>query len=92
MNTQTSSTTNAKHWAKSKALMIRTLVIWFIFSFLIHGFVRIFNDVTIPVLNFKLGYYLAGQGSLIAFVILIFIFAKQQNAIDVEYDVAEKDV
>ncbi|BBM89505.1 hypothetical protein COTS27_01207 [Spirochaetota bacterium] len=91
MDTQIDDGKRLQHWQKSKALMIRMMVLWFVFSFVIHGFVIVFNNVTIPVLNFKLGYYLAGQGSLIVFVIMIFVFARRQNAIDVETGVAEKD-
>jgi putative solute:sodium symporter small subunit len=34
---------------------------------------------------------MAAQGSLIAFVVMLFVFAKQQDAIDREFGVAEDD-
>ena len=43
----------------------------------------------VVILGFPLGYYMAAQGSLIVFVILIFWFASRQNAIDEEFGVAE---
>ena len=39
--------------------------------------------------SFHLGYVMAGQGSQIAFVILIFWFVKRKNNIDEEQGVAE---
>ncbi|MGQ7790897.1 DUF4212 domain-containing protein [Faunimonas sp. B44] len=76
------------YWAKTKSLMITTLVIWFFFSFVIHFFVRSLNEIVI--LGFPLGFYMAAQGSLIVFVILIFWFARRQDSIDREFGVAEE--
>jgi putative solute:sodium symporter small subunit len=67
--------------------MWTALVIWFIFGFGIHFFVRQLNEITF--LGFLLGYYMAAQGSLIVFVVLIFWFAARQNRIDEEFGVAE---
>ena len=78
-----------QHWGKTKGLMIVTLVIWFIFSFLIHFFVDALNEI--HIIGFPLGFYMAAQGSLIVFVILIFWFANKQNRIDEEFGVAEKE-
>lgn len=64
-----------------------TLAIWFVFGYLIHGFVDTLN--TIVIFGFPLGWYMGAQGSLIVFVILIFWFAKKQNQIDQDCGVAE---
>ncbi len=75
------------HWSKTRMLMFVTLGIWAFFSFFIHFFVSALNGVVI--LGFPLGFYMAAQGSLVVFVILIFWFAGRQNAIDEEFGVAE---
>lgn len=77
------------HWAKTKSLMWTCLIIWFIFSFGVHFFVDALNQIII--LGFPLGYYMAAQGSLIIFVILIFWFAKRQNSIDEEFGIHEEE-
>lgn len=77
----------AAHWSKTRGLMWTTLAIWAVFSFLIHFFVSSLNSVVI--LGFPLGFYMAAQGSLIIFVVLIFWFSSRQNAIDEEFGVAE---
>ena len=77
------------HWAKTRSLMYTVLVIWFVFSFIIHFFAPSLNSIVI--LGFPLGFYMAAQGSLIIFVILIFWFAARQNQIDVEFGVAEDE-
>ena len=43
------------------------------------------------VLGFPLGFYMAAQGSLIVFVVMLFMFAKQQDKIDREFGMAEDD-
>jgi putative solute:sodium symporter small subunit len=65
------------------------LVLWIIFSFVIHMFVNQLN--TIKILGFPLGFYMAAQGSLIAFVVMLFIFAWRQDAIDRQEGVAEDE-
>ena len=75
------------HWAKTRALMWTCLIIWFLASFVVHFFVSILNNIVI--FGFPLGFYMAAQGSLIIFVVLIFWYAHRQNAIDEEFGCAE---
>jgi putative solute:sodium symporter small subunit len=79
----------AAHWAKTKNLTITVLVIWFVFSIAVFWFADALN--TISFLGFPLGFYMAAQGSLIIFVVLIFWLAHRQNKIDEEFGVAEDD-
>ena len=75
------------YWNATKRLMFIMLALWFFFGFVIHMFVSSLNSITI--LGFPLGFYMAAQGSLIAFVVMLFWFARKQNAIDEEHGVAE---
>lgn len=77
----------AAHWAKTRSLMWFCLTIWFLASFVVHFFVLSLNKIVI--FGFPLGFYMASQGSLVIFVILIFWYAHRQNAIDEEFGVAE---
>ena len=65
-----------KHWEKSKNHMIVTLVIWFFFSTVIFMFGAEINSMSF--LGYPLAYYMTAQGSLLAFVVLIFWFANKQ--------------
>ncbi len=78
-----------RHWSRTSGLMWIMLILWAIFSFFIHMFVDTLN--TIKVAGFPLGFYMASQGSLIAFVVMLFIFASRQDAIDRQEGVAEED-
>ena len=71
--------------------MLIHLGVWFFFGFIIHMFVKPLNNIIIPVLGFPLGFYMAAQGSLIVFVVQLFLFTKQQDRIDREFGVAEDD-
>ena len=77
------------YWEKTSRLMIIMMALWAFFSFFIHMFVTPLNGVRI--LGFPLGFYMAAQGSLIAFVIMLFTFAKAQDGIDRECGVAEDE-
>ncbi len=76
-----------RHWSRTSTLMWIMMILWAIFSFFIHMFVDTLN--TIKIAGFPLGFYMAAQGSLIAFVVMLFIFAKRQDTIDREEGVAE---
>ncbi len=76
-----------RHWARTSRLMWLMLFLWAIFSFGIHWFVNDLNNF--KFLGFPVGFYMAAQGSLIAFVIMLFIFAKRQDTIDRQEGVGE---
>jgi|TARA_B100001540_G_scaffold126318_1_gene112689 putative solute:sodium symporter small subunit len=71
-----------KHWEKTKNHMIITLAIWFFFSTVIFMFGAEINSASF--LGYPLAYYMTAQGSLLAFVLLIFWFANRQEKIDEE--------
>ena len=79
------------HWKKTTNLMLTHLGVWFFFGYIIHMFVGPLNKIIIPIVGFPLGFYMAAQGSLIVFVVMLFLFAKQQNRIDREFGYAEED-
>lgn len=77
------------HWNRTRNLMIVHMVIWFIFSFVVHWFAPQLNKVS--MFGWPLGFYMAAQGSLIVFVVQLFVFAKQQDRIDRETGMAEEE-
>lgn len=78
-----------RYWSATRALMFLMLLLWIFFSFGIHWFVKDLN--TIVFLGFPLGFYMAAQGSLIAFVVMLFVFAAVQHGIDKKYGMAEDE-
>ena len=76
------------YWKKTSRLMWTIMVLWVIFSFVIPAFAVQLNQVVIA--GFPLGFYMAAQGSLIAYVVLCFWNAYAQNKTDEEFGVAEE--
>ena len=80
---------NTTHWTRTRRLMLTTLAIWFVFGYILPWFGGALNNLSF--LGFPLGFYMAAQGSLIAFVVLLFWFARAQDKIDTDCDVHEFD-
>jgi putative solute:sodium symporter small subunit len=76
-------------WGKTRNLMLTCLVAWFVLSFGIHMLAPALNSIVI--FGFPLGFYMAAQGSLILFLVLLFWFAAAQNKIDEAHGLAETD-
>jgi len=78
-----------RHWEKTKGHMLMTLALWFFFSIVIFLFGAEINSMSF--LGYPLAYYMTAQGSLLAFVIIIFWFANRQEKIDDEFGFGEKE-
>ena len=69
------------YWQANVKLMIICLIIWFVVSF---GFGIILRPAldTIQIGGYKLGFWFAQQGSMYAFVALIFFYAHRMGKLD----------
>ena len=72
-----------RHWAKTFWLTVFVLIIWVVFSFVVHFMAADLNQYVF--LGFPLGFYMAAQGSLIVFVVTIFVQNWIQDRIDNTY-------
>jgi putative solute:sodium symporter small subunit len=77
-----------QHWAKTRNLTIVILILWAIFSFVLPWYAHALNSY--KFIGFPLGFYFTAQGSLIAFVLLIFVQNMFQDKIDDEYGMGEE--
>lgn len=79
-----------QYWLANLRLVGILLSIWFIVSFgcgiLLVDFL---NQIQIG--GFKLGFWFAQQGSIVVFVILIFVYAALANRLDRSYGVDEEE-
>ncbi len=76
------------YWKENIRLVILLLSIWFVVSF---GMAILFVDVldNIRFFGFKFGFWMAQQGSIFCFVILIFVYVHKMNKLDHKYGVDE---
>ena len=79
----------AGYWAANIRLITGLLLIWFAITFLPILFVNQLNQIEF-LTGFPLGYYMGAQGSLIAFVILIFYYAWRMEQIDQAYGIGQE--
>lgn len=76
------------YWKENRNLVLALLAIWAAASFLVQMLASALNNVVI--LGFPLAYYMGGQGSLIIFMILIYVYAKKMNELDAKYKLQEE--
>lgn len=77
------------HWAATRSLMIITMSLWFFFSTVVFMFGEQINHI--KFLGYPLAYYMTAQGSLLAFVIMIFWSNNRQEKIDREFGFSDID-
>lgn len=77
------------YWRRNLRFLLILLSIWFVVSF---GFGILLAEPlnAIQLGGFKLGFWFAQQGSIYAFVILIFVYVRWMNQLDKDFDVDEK--
>ena len=78
-----------EYWRKNLVITAVLLLVWFIVTFVEAWFARELNTITF--LGFPLGFYMSAQGSLIIYVVIIFIYARYMNNLDKQYGVHEGD-
>jgi len=83
-------TRRASYWRENVRLLIILLLIWFAVSF---GagilFVEQLNALRLG--GFKLGFWFAQQGSIVTFVVLIFVYSLRMRVIEKRYGVSDED-
>jgi putative solute:sodium symporter small subunit len=75
-----------EYWSRNLKITSILFVIWFVFTFVTGWFSRELNSITFIG---PLGFYMAAQGSLAIYVIIIVFYAKTMNKLDNEYGVQE---
>lgn len=72
------------YWKQNLKYLLILLSIWFVVSF---GFGILLKEELdqIQIMGFKLGFWFAQQGSIYAFVILIFIYMRLMNRLDQKF-------
>jgi putative solute:sodium symporter small subunit len=77
------------YWRDNLSLVLKLLAVWFIVSY---GFGILLVDVLnqFTFFGFKLGFWFAQQGSILTFIVLIFVYVNRMAALDNKYDVHEE--
>lgn len=84
---------HAAYWRRNIRYVAVLLCAWFVVSF---GFgillAERLDEYTMPGTGFPVGFWFAQQGSIYAFVVLIFVYVWLMNRLDRAFDVDETPV
>ena len=75
-----------EYWSRNLRITAILLFIWFVVTFVMGFYAR---DLTFNFFGWPFAFYMAAQGSLIIYVVIIWFYARYMNNLDVEYGVAE---
>jgi putative solute:sodium symporter small subunit len=76
-----------EYWRRNLTITAILMVIWFVVTFVEGWYARELNAITF--FGFPLGFYMSAQGSLIVYVVIIYIYARYMNGLDKVYGVHE---
>lgn len=75
-----------EYWRKNLRITAFLLSIWFFVTFVLVFFAR---DLDFKFFGWPFSFWVAGQGALVVYCVIIWYYARYMNKLDIEYDVAE---
>lgn len=75
-----------EYWRRNMSLTLVLLAIWFVSTFVMAFFAR---ELSFNFFGWPFSFYMAAQGSLIIYLVIILVYARRMKALDEEYGVAE---
>ena len=84
------SAKNDSYWRANVVLILSLLSVWFLVSFVCGILIVDFLD-QFRFFGYKLGFWFSQQGSILFFIILIFVYVWRMNRLDADYGVDEDD-
>jgi putative solute:sodium symporter small subunit len=77
-----------EYWRKNLSITGALLAVWFAVTFVMGYYAR---DLNFDFFGWPFSFYMAAQGSLIIYVLIIWFYARYMNRLDREYGVDEDD-
>jgi putative solute:sodium symporter small subunit len=77
-----------EYWSKNLRITGLLLGVWFLVTF---GLIYFARDLTFKFFGWPFSFWVAGQGALIVYCLIIWYYARYMNKLDIEYDVHEGD-
>lgn len=77
-----------EYWRKNLRMTALLLAIWFLVTYVVSYFARELNEFT--VLGFPLGFYMAAQGSLIIYVLIVGWYALAMRRLEKKYGIQDQ--
>ena len=77
-----------QYWQKNLNVTAKLMGVWFVVTFVVTFFAR---DLNFNFFGWPFSFWMASQGSLIIYVLIIWYYARYMNQIDQEHGVAEEE-
>ena len=74
------------YWRKNLNITAILLGLWFVVTFVVTFFAR---DLSFNFFGWPFSFWVAAQGSLVVYVVIIWYYARYMNKLDQEHGVAE---
>ena len=74
------------YWRKNLRITAVLMVIWFVVTYVVAFFAR---DLNFTFFGWPFSFWVAAQGALIVYVVMIWFYARTMNRMDEEFGVAE---
>jgi putative solute:sodium symporter small subunit len=75
-----------EYWGKNLKITGLLLALWFFVTFVLGFFAR---DLTFSFFGWPFSFWVAAQGALVVYCLIIWYYARYMNKLDKEYGVAE---
>ncbi len=76
-----------RHWRLNRRMTLAFLLVWFLVSFVASFFAADLNQWTVA--GFPFGFYLGAQGAPLVFLLLVVVYARVMNRLDVSCQVQD---
>ena len=76
------------YWRKNQRLTGILMFIWFMVTFVVSYFAR---DLSFGFFGWPFSFWIASQGALVVYVLIIWFYASYMNTLDRNHGVAEED-
>ncbi len=77
-----------RYWRKTTRLTAILMLVWFVVTFVVAYFAR---ELSFPFFGWPFSWWVAAQGALVVYVVIVAYYAWAMNRLDREHGVAEPD-
>jgi putative solute:sodium symporter small subunit len=80
--------TRSQYWHQTRRLTAALLATWFTVTFILTYFAR---NLRFTFLGWPFSFYMAAQGSLLIYLLIVYLYARRQRTRDEAFGVAEPE-
>ena len=79
---------HTRYWRKNLRITGLLMGVWFVVSF---GLVYFARDITFTFFGWPFSFWVAAQGALLVYCLIVWFYARYMNRLDVEYGMTEEN-